>query len=86
MRRALDYGATKEAWFEAIKAAAVPGGGVDTAGGGAREVVADLYWTRSARFAFLVWPGHPRHGGHAPQRLSYRVVKGLAHAPALLIG
>src|SRR5262245_65056877 len=28
MRRALDYGATKEALFEAIKAAAVPGGGV----------------------------------------------------------
>src|SRR5215813_1339630 len=28
MRRALDYGATKEELFEAIKAAAVPGGGV----------------------------------------------------------
>src|SRR6266852_1697324 len=28
MRRAIDYGATKEEWFEAIKAAAVPGGGV----------------------------------------------------------
>src|SRR4029450_13003946 len=28
MRRALAYGATKEEWFEAIKAAAVPGGGV----------------------------------------------------------
>ena len=28
MRRALDYGATKDELFEAIKAAAVPGGGV----------------------------------------------------------
>ena len=28
MRRAMDYGATKEELFEAIKAAAVPGGGV----------------------------------------------------------
>ena len=28
MRRALDYGATREELFEAIKAAAVPGGGV----------------------------------------------------------
>jgi len=28
MRRAIDYGATKEELFEAIKAAAVPGGGV----------------------------------------------------------
>ena len=28
MRRALDYGATKEELFDAIKAAAVPGGGV----------------------------------------------------------
>jgi AhpD family alkylhydroperoxidase len=28
MRRAIEYGATKEALFEAIKAAAVPGGGV----------------------------------------------------------
>jgi AhpD family alkylhydroperoxidase len=28
MRRALDYGATKEELFEAIKAAAIPGGGV----------------------------------------------------------
>jgi len=28
MRRAIAYGATKEEWFEAIKAAAVPGGGV----------------------------------------------------------
>jgi AhpD family alkylhydroperoxidase len=28
MRRAFDYGATKEELFEAIKAAAVPGGGV----------------------------------------------------------
>jgi AhpD family alkylhydroperoxidase len=28
MRRALDYGATKEELFEALKAAAVPGGGV----------------------------------------------------------
>jgi AhpD family alkylhydroperoxidase len=28
MRRALEYGATKEELFEAIKAAAVPGGGV----------------------------------------------------------
>src|SRR5712671_1795780 len=29
MRRAIDHGATKEELFEAIKAAAVPGGGVD---------------------------------------------------------
>jgi len=28
MRRAIDYSATKEEWFEAIKAAAVPRGGV----------------------------------------------------------
>ena len=28
MRRAIDYGATKEELFEAIKAAAIPGGGV----------------------------------------------------------
>ena len=28
MRRAIEYGATKEELFEAIKAAAVPGGGV----------------------------------------------------------
>lgn len=28
MRRALDYGATREELFEAIKAAAIPGGGV----------------------------------------------------------
>jgi alkylhydroperoxidase/carboxymuconolactone decarboxylase family protein YurZ len=28
MRRAIDYGATKEELFEVIKAAAVPGGGV----------------------------------------------------------
>src|SRR5215470_5013904 len=28
MRRAIDYGATREEMFEAIKAAAVPGGGV----------------------------------------------------------
>ena len=28
MRRALDYGATRDELFEAIKAAAVPGGGV----------------------------------------------------------
>jgi len=28
MRRAIDYGATKEELFEAMKAAAVPGGGV----------------------------------------------------------
>ena len=28
MRRAMDYGATKEELFEALKAAAVPGGGV----------------------------------------------------------
>src|SRR5215510_15509218 len=28
MRRAIDYGATREELFEAIKAAAVPGGGV----------------------------------------------------------
>jgi hypothetical protein len=28
MRRAIDYGATKEELFEAIKATAVPGGGV----------------------------------------------------------
>lgn len=28
MRRALDYGATREELFEAVKAAAVPGGGV----------------------------------------------------------
>jgi AhpD family alkylhydroperoxidase len=28
MRRAIAYGATKEEWFAAIKAAAVPGGGV----------------------------------------------------------
>src|SRR6266851_5886470 len=28
MRRAMDYGATKEELFEAIKAAAVPGGGI----------------------------------------------------------
>src|SRR5947208_417673 len=33
MRRALDYGATKEALFEAIKAAAVPGGGGAYSGG-----------------------------------------------------
>jgi len=29
MRRAIEYGATKEELFEAIKAAAVPGGGFD---------------------------------------------------------
>src|SRR6266436_10420575 len=34
MRRALDYGATKEELFEAIKAAAVPGGGVAYSVGG----------------------------------------------------
>src|SRR5207244_11181875 len=34
MRRAMDYGATKEELFEAIKAAAVPGGGVAYSVGG----------------------------------------------------
>jgi hypothetical protein len=36
MRRALDYGATKEELFEAIKAAAAPGGGVAYSVGGPR--------------------------------------------------
>jgi AhpD family alkylhydroperoxidase len=34
MRRAIEYGATKEELFEAIKAAAVPGGGVAYSVGG----------------------------------------------------
>ena len=34
MRRAIDYGATKEELFEVIKAAAVPGGGVAYSVGG----------------------------------------------------
>src|SRR5437016_14601459 len=34
MRRAIDYGATKEELFEAIKAAAVPGGGAAYSLGG----------------------------------------------------
>ena len=87
MRRALAYGATKEAWFEAIKAAAVPGGGVDAAAGGAREVVADLYWTlqRPLRLPGLAWTPSSWRACPADAELSCREA-GAGARPALLIG
>jgi hypothetical protein len=47
---------------------------------------ASLAAARSARFDFLAWHGHSRHGRHDPQTLIHRLVERLAHAPALLIG
>ena len=73
MRRALDYGATKDELFEAIKAAAVPGGGVAYSVG----VRALQALEQDGAFASPIPPptrapaGHrrptvPRHAGGAP--------------------
>ena len=59
MRRALDYGATKEELFEAIKAAAVPGGGVAYSVG-----VRALQALEHRREQPLGGAHDPRHGWH----------------------
>src|SRR5262245_37755130 len=59
MRRALDYGATKEELFEAIKAAAVPGGGVAYSVGEGVSHVLDLSEGSSKLLPMHAEPKHP---------------------------
>ena len=62
MRRALDYGATKDELFEAVKAAAVPGGGVAYSVGSAPS----MPWSRPGSSPRRLRPQSGTAGGAPP--------------------